>query len=104
RNSIFIFLAGLAACFFGGVPAPVGATVIGSVGASFMLSGFASLHFRTRGKDWRIPALSRCYLAAMLRLLPALLILVLGLSDTRKAIARTPTKDADASKQSETKI
>jgi hypothetical protein len=40
----------------------------------------------------------------MLMLLPALLILVLGLSDTRKAIALTPTKDADAPKQSDTKI
>jgi hypothetical protein len=104
RNSIFIFLAGLAACFFGGVPALVGATVIGAFGAGFMLSGFASLHFRTRGKDWRIPALILCYLASMLMLLPALLILVLGLSDTRKAIALTPTKDADAPKQSDTKI
>ena len=37
-------------------------------------------------------------------LLPALLILVLGLSDTRKAIALTPTKDADAPKQPDTKI
>jgi hypothetical protein len=104
RNSIFIFLAGLAACFFGGIPALVGATVIGTFGAGFMLSGFASLHFRTRGKDWRIPALILCYLASMLMLLPALLILVLGLSDTRKAIALTPTKDADAPKQSDTKI
>ncbi|MBY5780947.1 DUF2232 domain-containing protein [Rhizobium leguminosarum] len=104
RNSIFIFLAGLAACFFGGVPALVGATVIGAFGAGFMLSGFASLHFRTRGKDWRIPALILCYLASMLMLLPALLILVLGLSDTRKAIALTPTKDADTPKQSDTKI
>ncbi|MGO7427462.1 DUF2232 domain-containing protein, partial [Rhizobium ruizarguesonis] len=89
---------------FGGVPALVGATVIGTFGAGFMLSGFASLHFRTRGKDWRIPALILCYLASMLMLLPALLILVLGLSDTRKAIALTPTKDADAPKQSDTKI
>ncbi|KEC76252.1 UNVERIFIED_ORG: hypothetical protein GGD51_001146 [Rhizobium esperanzae] len=104
RNSIFVFLAGLAACFFGGVPALIGATVIGTFGAGFMLSGFASLHFRTRGKDWRLPALILCYLASMLMLLPALLILVLGLGDTRKAIALTPTKDADTPKQSDTKI
>ena len=104
RNSIFIFLAGLAACFFGGVPALIGATVIGTFGAGFMLSGFAALHFRTRGKDWRIPALILCYLASMLMLLPALFILVLGLSDTRKAIALTPARDADAPKQTDTKI
>jgi len=104
RNSIFIFLAGLAATFMGGIPAMIGATVVGAFGAGFLMSGFAALHFRTRGKDWRIPALILCYLASMLMLLPALLILVLGLSDTRKAIALTPTKDADAPKQSDTKI
>jgi hypothetical protein len=104
RNSIFIFLAGLAACFFGGIPALVGATVVGAFGAGFLLSGFASLHFRTRGKDWRLPALILCYLASMLMLLPAFFILVLGLTDTRKAIALTPAKDANAPKPNDTKI
>lgn len=104
RNSIFIFLAGLAACFFGGVPALVGATVVGAFGAGFLLAGFASLHFRTRGKDWRLPALILCYLASMLILLPAFFIFVLGLTDTRKAIALTPTKDANAPKPNDTKI
>jgi len=103
RNSIFIFLAGLAATFMGGIPAMIGATVVGAFGAGFLMSGFAALHFRTRGKDWRLPALILCYLASTM-MLPALFILVLGLADTRKAIALTPTKDADAPKQTDTEI
>lgn len=97
RNAIFVFLAGLIACFFGGVPAMIGATVFGAFGAGFVLAGFAALHHRTRGKDWRLPALVLCYLACTM-VLPALFILVLGLSDTRKAIALTPARDANASK------
>jgi uncharacterized membrane protein YccC len=97
RNAIFVFLAGLIACFAGGIPAMIGATVFGAFGAGFILAGFASLHHRTRGKDWRLPALVLCYLAATM-VLPVLFILVLGLTDTRKAIALTPNRDANASK------
>ena len=104
RNSIFVFLAGLAATFFGGVPAMIGATVVGTFGAGFLLSGFAALHFRTRGKDWRLPALILLYLASLILMLPAFFILVVGLSDTRKAIALTPNKDADAPKQTDSNI
>ena len=104
RNSIFVFLVGLAATFFGGMPAMIGATVVGTFGAGFLLSGFAALHFRTRGKDWRLPALILCYLASLVLMVPAFFILVVGLSDTRKAIALTPNKDVDAPKQTDTKI
>ncbi|OWV95335.1 hypothetical protein ATY81_26015 [Rhizobium sp. R72] len=104
RNSIFVFLVGLAATFFGGMPAMIGATVVGTFGAGFLLSGFAALHFRTRGKDWRLPALILCYLASLVLMVPAFFILVVGLSDTRKAIALTPNKDADAPKQTDSKI
>ncbi|MGO4438540.1 DUF2232 domain-containing protein [Rhizobium sp. RAF56] len=103
RNAIFAFLAGLVACFLGGIPALIGATVLGAFGAGFLVAGFASLHFRTRGKEWRMPALILCYLAATM-VLPALFILVLGLSDTRKAIALTPHKDANASDNPNTKL
>ena len=104
RNSIFVFLVGLAATFFGGIPAMIGATVVGTFGAGFLLSGFAALHFRTRGKDWRLPALILCYLASLVLMVPAFFILVVGLSDTRKAIALTPNKNADTPKQPDTKI
>lgn len=89
RNAIFIFLAGILATFVGGVPAMIGATVCGTFGAGFLMAGFASLHFRSKGKDWRLPALVLAYLSSFL-LLPAFLILVLGLSDTRRTIALTP--------------
>lgn len=92
RNAIFVFLAGIVATFFGGVPAMIGATVCGTFGAGFLMSGFASLHFRTRGKDWRLPVLILAYLSAIM-VLPAFLILVLGLADMRRAVALTPPQD-----------
>ena len=92
RNAIFVFLAGIVATFLGGVPAMIGATLCGTFGAGFLMSGFASLHFRTRGKDWRLPVLILAYLSAIM-VLPAFLILVLGLADMRRAVALTPPTD-----------
>lgn len=103
RNSIFVLLASIVACFIGGIPAMIGATLFGTFGAGFLLSGFASLHFRTRGKEWRLPALILCYLA-MTMILPVLFVLVLGLVDTRKAIALTPNKNGKISDQPDTKL
>jgi hypothetical protein len=70
RNAIFLFLAGL------------------------VLAGFASLHFRTRGKPWRPLALWFAYASVLLFTLPIFAILVLGLSDTRRSIALTPAGPA----------
>ena len=97
RNALFVFLAGILACFAGGVPAMVGATVCGTFGAGFLLSGFASLHLRSRGKDWRLPVLVLAYLSAFM-ILPAFFILILGLADTRRTVALTPAAKADTSK------
>lgn len=94
RNALFVFLAGILASFYGGAPALVGATVCGTFGAGFLLAGFASLHLRTRGKDWRVPALVLAYISALL-VLPAFFILVLGLADTRRTVALTPARSAD---------
>ncbi len=91
RHAIFIFLGGIVLAFLGGVPAMIGATICGTFGAGFLMAGFASLHFRSLGKDWRIPALVLCYLSSML-VLPMIAILILGLSDTRRTIALTPLK------------
>ncbi|MFS8044859.1 DUF2232 domain-containing protein [Rhizobium sp. BR 314] len=104
RNAIFVFLAAIVVIFFGGVLALIAAAVLGAFGAGFIVSGFASLHYRTRGKDWRIPVLVLCYLASFLLTLPLLIILVLGLYDIRKAISLTPHKNADTSKPTDTKI
>ncbi|UJW73199.1 DUF2232 domain-containing protein [Rhizobium sp. SL42] len=94
RNAVFVFLAGILACFAGGVPAMIGATVCGTFGAGFLISGFASLHLRSRGKDWRLPVLVLAYLSAIM-LLPLLIPLIIGLADTRRAVALTPAPKAD---------
>ncbi|MDL2399952.1 DUF2232 domain-containing protein [Rhizobium mayense] len=104
RNAIFIFLAAIVAIFFGGVLALIAAAVLGAFGAGFIVSGFASLHYRTRGKDWRLPVLIICYLMSFLLTLPLFIVLVLGLYDTRKAISLTPNKNADNSKQPDSKL
>ena len=93
RHAIFVFLGGIVLMFIDGVPAMIGATICGTFGAGFLLAGFASLHFRSQGKDWRLPVLVLCYLAATL-VLPAMIILVLGLADTRRTIALTPLKSS----------
>ncbi len=103
RNAIFVFLVAIVAIFFGGVLALIAAAVLGAFGAGFIVSGFASLHYWTRGKDWRLPVLVICYLVSFMLTLPLIIILVLGLYDTRKAISLTPHKNADTPKQ-DTKI
>jgi hypothetical protein len=94
RHAIFIFLAGILMMFAGGVPAMIGAAICGTFGAGFLLAGFASLHFRTLGKDWRLPVLTLCYMS-MIFTLPAIGIMILGLFDTRRTIALTPVRAAD---------
>ncbi|CAN7244951.1 DUF2232 domain-containing protein [Neorhizobium tomejilense] len=94
RHAIFIFLAGIVMIFAGGIPALIGATICGTFGAGFVMAGFASIHFRTQGKSWRIPALVLCYMSSIVTL-PAIAILILGLSDTRRTIALTPVKGAN---------
>ncbi|SOC39792.1 hypothetical protein SAMN05892877_106195 [Rhizobium subbaraonis] len=102
RNAIFIFLAGLVLCFLGGTPAIIGALVCGTFGAGFVLSGFAILHQRTRGKAWRLAALWLAYASVVLFALPVLFILILGLTDTRRTIALTPAADKPQSKSNNT--
>jgi hypothetical protein len=93
RNAVFIFLAGIIGCFIGGVPAMIGATVCGTFGAGFLMAGFASMHLKTRGKDWRLPALVLAYLSTIM-LLPLIIPLIIGLSDTRRTVALTPAAKA----------
>jgi len=91
RHAIFIFLGGIVLTFLGGVPALIGATICGTFGAGFLMAGFAAMHFHTKGKDWRLPALVLAYLSSVL-VLPVFAVLVLGLVDTRRTIALTPAK------------
>jgi hypothetical protein len=101
RNAIFIFLSGIVLTFLGGVPAMIGATICGTFGAGFLMAGFASLHFRSKGKDWRIPGLILAYLSLIL-LLPAIVIMIMGLSDTRRTIALTPARGSDTPNKTNT--
>ncbi len=100
RNAIFIFLAGILMMFFGGTVAMIGAVVCGTFGAGFLMAGYASLHHRSKGKDWRLPVLVLAYLLAIF-MFPLLIILVLGLSDVRSTISLTPTRNTE--KTNETK-
>lgn len=89
RTAMLIFLAGILAAFVGGPVGLIGATVCGTFGAGFLMAGFASLHARTRGKDWRLPVLVIAYVSVFF-LLPTFVILILGLADARRAVALTP--------------
>jgi hypothetical protein len=93
RYAIFVFLGGVVLTFLGGVPSLIGATICGTFGAGFLMAGFAALHFRSKGKDWRLPGLVLAYLSTTL-VLPALVVIILGLADTRRTIALTPAKAA----------
>jgi len=90
RNAIFIFLAGLLLAFIGGAPAAIGSLVCGTFGAGFLLAGFASFHYRTRGRAWRLPVLWMAYLSVFVFTIPAVFFLLFGLTDTRRTIAVTP--------------
>ncbi len=94
RNAIFIFLAGIVLTFFGGIPAMIGAVVCGTFGAGFIMAGYASLHHRSKGKDWRLPVLVLAYLSAVF-MFPLFFILLLGLSDVRSTISLTPARNSD---------
>ncbi|KQM35163.1 hypothetical protein ASF03_02670 [Rhizobium sp. Leaf68] len=102
RNAIFIFLGGIVLTFFGGVPAMVGAVLCGTFGAGFIMAGYASLHHRSKGKDWRLPVLILAYLSAIF-MFPLFLILLLGLSDVRSTISLTPARNSDKSNETNSK-
>ncbi len=94
RNAIFVFLGSIFLSFAGGPPGLIGMACCGAFGGGFLLAGFGSLHFRTRGKGYRLPLLVLAYMSCLF-VFPALIILVLGLTDTRQAIALTSAPGAD---------
>lgn len=98
RNAVFVFLAGIVATFLGGAIALCGAVIAGTFGAGFLMSGYASLHYRSRGKDWRLPVLVLAYLSAILGF-PLLIILAIGMSDVRSTISLTPMRKTDTTNE-----
>nr|WP_245224038.1 DUF2232 domain-containing protein [Rhizobium halophytocola] len=91
RQSLVVFMAGIIAAFLNGPVGLVGAVLCGTFSAGFLIAGFASLHYRTMGKDWRLPALIIVYLSVLF-VLPVFAILILGLADTRRTVALTPVR------------
>lgn len=82
RAALAIFVAGLLLAFLGGVAAFVGSAICGAFAAGFMLSGFAVVHHRTRGKSWRFAALWLGYVAVILFTVPLVLFLFAGLLES----------------------
>lgn len=94
RNAIYIFLSALVLTFFGGVIGLVGAVGLGAFGGGFMLAGLARMHFASRGQSWRLPVIILSYLS-LLFTFPALIFVVMGLFDTRRAIPLSSGASSD---------
>nr|WP_272210960.1 hypothetical protein [Marinicella sp. W31]MDC2876868.1 hypothetical protein [Marinicella sp. W31] len=89
RNAIFVFLGALVATFFGGTIGLMGAACLGAFGGGFLLAGLARMHLAARGKSWGVPVTILSYLSLIFTF-PALIFVVMGLLDTRRAIALSP--------------
>lgn len=96
RNAIFVLLGAMGMAFVDGPLGLAGAAIAGAFGAGFLMAGFAVLHFQTMGKSYRLPLLILAYLGCIVLVFPALIILVLGLSDTRQSIPLTSAPGAGA--------
>ena len=89
-NAIFVFLAALVVTFFFGGPIGlIGAACLGAFGGGFLLAGLARMHLAARGKSWAVPVIILSYLSLIFTF-PALVFVVMGLLDTRRAIALSP--------------
>lgn len=93
-NAIFVFLAALVATFFGGTIALIGAACLGAFGGGFLLAGLARMHLAARGKSWAVPVIILSYLSLIFTF-PALVFVIMGLLDTRRAIALSPGAPTD---------
>lgn len=102
RDSTYIFGVGLALLIAGVVSqnnalTVVGAAVAGAFGGGFLLAGLAAFHLKSRGKSWRMPALILAYFTISLT---GIIFVIVGLLDTRRAIALTPVAGKPADKNS----
>jgi hypothetical protein len=92
RTGLYTFGIGIALTF---LPAPydlVGWVIAGSYGAGFILSGFALMHFLTRGKPWRPIAIWLAYVTVILFTVPIIFFLVFGLTATGRLSTMTPNQ------------
>ncbi|MET3613117.1 hypothetical protein ABID16_001422 [Rhizobium aquaticum] len=102
RESIYAFGLGLA-ILIAGMAAHSnflivsGASISGAFAGGFLLAGLAAFHLKSRGKSWRLPALILTYLTISLT---AIIFVIVGMLDTRRAIALTPVAGKPADKNS----
>ncbi|WP_174801217.1 DUF2232 domain-containing protein [Martelella limonii] len=89
-NAIYVFLAALVITFFGGTIGLIGAACLGAFGGGFLLAGLARMHLAARGKSWGVPVIILSYLSLIFTF-PALVFITMGLLDTRRAIALSPS-------------
>lgn len=82
RKGLAAFAVGLVLAMLAGTPAFIGSAICGAFGAGFMLSGFAVVHDRTRGKSWRFAALWLSYVAVILFTLPLVFFFLAGLAES----------------------
>ena len=87
RAGLAAFVAGLVLTLFDGTPAFIGSAICGAFGAGFMLSGFAVMHQRTRGKSWRFAALWFGYVAVIVFTIPLVFFFFAGLLETAGAFS-----------------
>lgn len=102
RDSIYVLGVGLALLIAGmvshnNVLTIVGSSIGGAFGGGFLLAGLAAFHLKSRGKSWRMPALILAYLTISLT---GIVFLIVGLLDTRRAIALTPVAGKSTDKNS----
>lgn len=102
RDSIYVLGVGLALLIAGmvahnNVLTIVGSSIAGAFAGGFMLAGLAAFHLKSRGKSWRMPALILTYLTISLT---AIIFVIVGMLDTRRAIALTPVAGTPKDKNS----
>ncbi|MAY60951.1 MAG: DUF2232 domain-containing protein [Rhizobiales bacterium] len=93
RTALYTFGIGIAITLL--APAPydlVGWVIAGSFGAGFILSGFALMHFLTRGKSWRPIAIWIAYVTVILFTVPLIFFLVFGLTATGRLSTMSPNQ------------
>lgn len=84
KSALPFFAVALAGAFLPGGWGHMASAFAGTLGAAFILAGFATLHARTRGADWRAPALGLAYVATAFFSPVLFLFLIAGLFDTRR--------------------
>ena len=86
--ALLAFAVALALALFGGTGAVgvLAAVPAGALGAGFTIAGYAILHYRLRGSALRAPVLIAVYVGTALVVLPAFVMLGLGLFSTARAV------------------